>query len=171
MRHRVSGVKLNRDTKHRVALFKNLARSLILYGSVTTTEAKGKQLKRVADRLVGQAKTNDLASRRILHRYFGHRDIVNTLVDRIAPVFTDRVSGFTKIEKSGIRMGDNTAMVTVSWLIMPAGVGTFANPTPETFKPAAKKTVVKRPAAKPTVKATKVMTKKTATKKTEKKSK
>lgn len=130
MRHRVSGRKLGRDTKHRISLFKNLARSLVLYGHVTTTEAKGKELKRLADRLVGTAKTDSLTSRRTLHTYFGKRDIVNTLVDRVAPAFTDRVSGFTRIEKSGIRAGDNSTMVTVSWVNQPESVGSFANPNP-----------------------------------------
>jgi large subunit ribosomal protein L17 len=157
MRHRVSGKKLGRDTKHRIALFKNLARGLILHGTVTTTEIKGKELKSLADRLVGMAKTDSLTSRRTLHRYFGKRDIVNTLVDRVAPAFTDRVSGFTRIEKSGIRVGDNTSMVTVSWVNKPESVGSFANPNPAPKTVAAKKTVAtktekieKKPVAKKT---------------------
>lgn len=130
MRHRVSGKKLGRDTKHRIALFKNLARALILHGTVTTTEIKGKELKRLADKLVTSAKPADVAARRILHSYFGKRDIVNTLVDRVVPVMTDRTSGFTRIEKVGIRVGDNTPMVTVSWVNMPEGLGSLTNPTP-----------------------------------------
>lgn len=143
MRHRVSGKKLGRDTKHRIALFKNLARALILHGTVTTTEVKGKGLKSLADRLVSTAKGEPLNARRVLHRYFGKRDIVNTLVDRVAPVMADRTSGFTKIEKVGIRVGDNTPMVTISWVNQPESVGSFANPNPTARPAKAKKPAVK----------------------------
>lgn len=155
MRHRVRGRKLGRDTKHRKALFMNLARSLVLDGKVTTTEAKGKELKRLADRLVSTAKGDSLNARRTLHQFFGKRDIVNTLVDRVAPVFADRVSGFTRIEKSGIRVGDNTPMVTISWVSKYESVGTFANPNPTEKKPATKK-------AAPAAKKEAVKTEKTA---------
>lgn len=174
MRHRVSGKKLGRDTKHRVALFKNLARALILHGSVTTTEIKGKQLKRLADKLVTTAKPADLAARRTLHAYFGKRDIVNTLVDRVVPVMADRTSGFTRIEKVGIRVGDNTPLVSISWVNMPETVGSLSNPTPQKFPTKAKKKAVaastktkseakvEKVAAKKVTAAKKTVTKKTA---------
>lgn len=178
MRHRVSGKKLGRDTKHRVALFKNLARALILHGTVTTTEIKGKELKRLADKLVTTAKPADMAARRNLHSYFGKRDIVNTLVDRVVPAMSDRTSGFTRIEKVGIRVGDNTPMVTITWVNMPETVGSFANPTPAA-KPAKaeKKAEATKKEDKPAAKAEKApkaekktaAPKKTAAKKTAKK--
>ncbi|MDQ5951439.1 MAG: large subunit ribosomal protein [Patescibacteria group bacterium] len=175
MRHRVSGKKLGRDTKHRIALFKNLARALILHGTVTTTEIKGKQLKRLADKLVTTAKPGDMAARRNLHSYFGKRDIVNTLVDRVAPAMTKRTSGFTTIEKVGIRVGDNTQMVTISWVDMPESLGSFANPNPapKKDKPKAAKPakaekkaapVKKEAEAKPAAKAEKAPAKKVAKK-------
>lgn len=177
MRHRVSGRKFGRDTKARVALFKALARELVLHGTVTTTEAKGKELKRLADKLVGRAKTDSLITRRTLHRFFGKRDIVNTLVERVAPTFSDRTSGFTRIEKSGVRAGDNTQLVTISWVVKPEIVGSFANPAPQPKKmveklPKAateKQSVAKTAPAKKAekaVKAEKVAPKKATIKKT-----
>lgn len=172
MRHRVSGKKLGRDTKHRIALFKNLARALVLNGTVTTTEVKGKQLKSLADRLVTTAKGESVAARRNLQSYFGKRDIANTLVDRVAPAMADRTSGFTRIEKVGIRVGDNTPMVTVSWVNAPKSVGSFANPSPKakTVKvKAEKKAEPKKVEAKPATEKKAAAPKKAAPKKTTKK--
>lgn len=186
MRHRVNGKKLGRDTKHRVALFKNLARALVLHGTVTTTEVKGKQLKKLADKLVTQAKDGSLSARRNLHSYFGKRDVVNTLVERVAPVMQDRVSGFTTLARNGTRLGDNTNLVTIAWVNQPEKVGSLVNPTPAA-KPVAKKTAAKKtasaskPAAEKSEKKTESKpvakkapaktTKKAAAKKTTKKSK
>jgi large subunit ribosomal protein L17 len=150
MRHNVRGKKLGRDTKHRIALFKNLARALVLHGTVTTTIIKGKELKRLADKLVTAAKGDSMSARRMLHIYFGKRDVVNTLVDRVVPVMQDRKSGFTTLTKIGTRLGDNTDLVTVAWVNMPATVGNFANPNPEVRKPS-----VKKAAAPKTVKTVK----------------
>ncbi len=131
MRHRVSGKKLGRDTKHRKALWRNLMRQLVMHGHLETTEVKGKELKRVADRLVGQAQVNSIASRRLLHRFFGKRDVVNALVDQVAPTFTDRHSGFTRIERLGNRAGDNALLVRVSWVIETEVKGNLKNPNPQ----------------------------------------
>jgi large subunit ribosomal protein L17 len=107
MRHRVTSKQFNRDTNHRKALLKNLVRSLIEEGLIVTTEAKAKETKRVADRIIHKAQTDSIATRRGLHRFFGQRDVVNTLVDRVAPAMKDRVSGFTTIAPMGNRRGDN----------------------------------------------------------------
>ncbi len=127
MRHRSKIKKFNRDTKSRKALFKTLVRSLVETGTIVTTEAKAKEVKRIADKLIGKAKDGTLETRRTLHRFFGTRDVVNTLVDRIAPEFTDRVSGFTRITKVGVRRGDNTKMAEVTLVVKPETVGTLKN--------------------------------------------
>ncbi len=150
MRHRVKVNKFNRDTKHRESLFKNLVRALVEHGSITTTEQKAKEVKRLADRLIGKAKTDSVHMRRQLHEFFGKRDVVNTLVDRIAPLFTDRVSGFTTTTAVGIRRGDNTRMVAISLVTMPEVVG-LKNPNP-TVIAEPKKTAPKAKAAAKTVK-------------------
>ncbi len=150
MRHRVKVNKFNRDTKHRESLFKNLVRSLVEHGSITTTEPKAKEVKRLADRLIGKAKTDSVHMRRQLHEIFGKRDVVNTLVDRIAPLFTDRVSGFTTLTAAGTRRGDNTRMVEISLVLKPEVAG-LKNPSPSVA--AEVKKVTAKPAAKSVKKA------------------
>jgi large subunit ribosomal protein L17 len=135
MRHRVKKIKLNRDTKHRQSLFKNLVRSLVEMGAITTTEPKAKETKRLADQLIGKAKEDSVATRRHLHEFFGKRDVVNTLVDRVAPLFPDRVSGFTTISRVGKRRGDNTMLFRLALITQPEGVGSLKNPNPEEHKP------------------------------------
>ncbi|MBU0578553.1 50S ribosomal protein L17 [Patescibacteria group bacterium] len=125
MRHRVKKSFFNRDTKHRQAMLKNSLRNLVLHGEIKTTHAKAKEFKRLADKLIARALTDSVESRRKLHQVFGKRDIVNTLVDRIAPVFKDRKSGFTRIIKIGRRRGDNVEMVKLELVVKPEILGTL----------------------------------------------
>jgi large subunit ribosomal protein L17 len=153
MRHRVKIKHFNRDSKARKALFKNLVRSLVEHGHITTTEAKAKEIKRIADKIIAKAKTDSVATRRLLHRFFGRRDVVNSLVDRIAPEFKDRESGFTTIEKVGLRRGDNTKLAKLSLAKMPSRMGTLKADTlkgtrKKIEKKPVKKVVKKKAAAK-----------------------
>ncbi len=163
MRHRLANHHFNRDTLHRQALIRNLVRSLLEHGEVVTTQAKAREIGRWTDKIIAKAKkakTNDLATRRSLHRFFGKRDVVNTLVERIVPGFAERKSGFTTAKMVGIRRGDNTELVRVSLLVKPEKPG-LKNPQPGSnltrkTKPA-KKTTTKpgvKPAAKPRQKTT-----------------
>lgn len=160
MRHRVSKYHLNRDTNHRKALIKNLVRQLVETGSVTTTRAKAKLLKQMADKTVAKAKTDSVATRRLLQQFFGRRDVVNTLVDRVAPAHPKRSSGFTTISEVGIRRGDNTKLFKVAF------VNSYDTATklkaPKASKPASKS---KSKAAKATKTTKKTTAKKTETKK------
>lgn len=128
MRHRISHKHFNRDSNHRKALLKNLVRGLVLNGEITTTKEKAKEAKRVSDKLIHKALVDSLTVRRTLHTYFGRRDVVNTLVDRIAPAMKDRVSGFTRIIDVGSRKGDNASMVRLELVTKPSVVGTLKNP-------------------------------------------
>lgn len=123
-------------------LLRNLVRSLIEVGEITTTEAKAKETKRIADKLIGKARVDSTANRRLLHTYFGKRDVVNTLVDRVAPVFKERVSGFTTLKTSGVRRGDNTKLMTLSLVEKPEVVGTLKNTVKQ--QQAAKKVTEKK---------------------------
>ncbi|MCA9369219.1 MAG: 50S ribosomal protein L17 [Pseudomonadales bacterium] len=155
MRHRRKVKRLNRDTNNRKMLLRGLVRSLIETGEITTTEAKAKETKRLADKLIGKARMNSMATRRTLHNFFGRRDVVNTLVDRIAPVFTERVSGFTSITSAGARRGDNTKLMTLSLVKKPETVGTLKNVAKKAEKKAsAKKAIVAKTAKKTPAKAT-----------------
>lgn len=125
MRHRVAKKHFNRDTNNRKALLKNLLRSLVEQGEITTTTSKAKEIKRLMDKVVGKAKVNSVENRRLLHRLFGRRDVVNTLVERVAPAMGERVSGFTTIAKSSIRRGDSSRMSTLKFIAEYEGVGSL----------------------------------------------
>lgn len=114
MRHRIAGKKLNRSTKHRKALFKNLARELFLHGEITTTEVKAKAVRPIAEKLITRAKKQDLASRRMIQAYFNDRKATTRLVDQVVPQLNKRDSGYTRIQRVGVRRGDDTMMVTLS---------------------------------------------------------
>lgn len=110
MRHHVAGKKLNRDIKHRKALFRNLTASLVEHGSITTTLAKAKAIKPQIDKLITKAKRGQVHDRRQIASFLPKRDFVNTLVMELAPKTGKRTSGFTRITKLGMRRGDNTMM-------------------------------------------------------------
>jgi large subunit ribosomal protein L17 len=115
MKHRKVGHKLNRTTKHREALYKNLSLSLFEHGAIKTTEAKAKAVSRFVDKLITQAKKNTISARRELARSFGKRQSVNHLVDVVAPQIK-RTSGFTRTVRLGKRQGDDTMMVRMELL-------------------------------------------------------
>jgi large subunit ribosomal protein L17 len=116
MRHRVADKKFNRDANNRKALFTGLLRNLTEHGEIVTTLAKAKAVKRLADRMVSQAQTNTVSTRRTLHKRFGKRDVVSTLVERVAPAMADRKSGFVTITALGPRRGDNTPMAKLAFV-------------------------------------------------------
>jgi large subunit ribosomal protein L17 len=154
MIHRVKRKHFNRDTNHRKALLRNLVRSLVETGSVTTTDTKAKELRRLSDKLIHKAQQNTISARQLLHRFFGVKDVVNTLVDRIAPAMSDRVSGFTSLTKVGNRKGDNGKMIKVALMTMPAtGLGSLKQPKTAVKQEVAAK--AETPKAKPAAKVTK----------------
>jgi large subunit ribosomal protein L17 len=106
MRHLNRGRKLNRTSAHRKALFKNLVLALIRHGRIRTTDAKAKELRRVADRMVTLGKQNDLAARRHAFALVQSHEAVQKLFNEIAPRFKDRSGGYTRVVKFGFRRGD-----------------------------------------------------------------
>ena len=106
MRHQNAGRKLNRTSAHRKALFKNLVLALIRHGRIRTTDAKAKELRRVADRMVTLGKQNDLAARRRAYAFVGSHEAVQKLFNEIAPRFKERNGGYTRVVKYGFRRGD-----------------------------------------------------------------
>src|ERR1700730_18031278 len=90
MRHLNAGRRLNRTSAHRKALMKNLVLSLIQYGRLKTTDAKAKELRRWADRMVTLGKRGDLAARRRAYAFVGSHTAVKKLFDEIAPRFMER---------------------------------------------------------------------------------
>lgn len=116
MKHRVKAKHFNRDNSSRKALLKSLLRDLFKHGEIKTSEARTKEVRRLADKLISTASKNTLAARRDLHKFFGRRDVVNALVDKIVPAFGEKKSGFTALEKLAPRRGDNTVLFKLSLL-------------------------------------------------------
>jgi len=111
MRHAKSGRKLGRDASHRRALYANLAGSLITHGRIETTEAKAKAVKPYAEKLITLGKRGDLHARRLAMAELRSNDIVHHLFSDVAPRFSERPGGYTRIVKLGPRFGDAADMV------------------------------------------------------------
>ncbi|MBI4595710.1 MAG: 50S ribosomal protein L17 [Candidatus Tectomicrobia bacterium] len=113
MRHLKSGRKLGRDTDHRLALMSNLAIALFTHERIHTTEAKAKELRRVADKMVTFAKRGDLHSRRMVARVVRNKFALQNLFDNIAGRFIERNGGYTRIIKTLPRRGDGASMALI----------------------------------------------------------
>jgi len=124
MRHLNSGRKLNRSSAHRKALLKNLVLSLIRHERIHTTDAKAKELRRYADRIVTLGKQGDLAARRMVFSLIESRDAVKKLFDVIAPRFKDRAGGYTRVVKFNVRRGDAAAVSIVEFTGSPESAKT-----------------------------------------------
>lgn len=112
MRHAKSGKKLGRDSAHRRALYSNLAGALIQHGRIETTEAKAKAVKPEVEKLITLAKRGDLHARRQALSALGQdKFAVYKLFEEIAPRYSERPGGYTRILKLGPRRSDATEMV------------------------------------------------------------
>lgn len=107
MRHRKAGRKFGRNASHRKAMFSNLVSSLFRHERIQTTEAKAKELRRVADKLITLGKRGDLHARRLALRTLRDRDVLQKLFNDIAPRNEGRPGGYTRIIKLRRRSGDN----------------------------------------------------------------
>ncbi len=116
MRHLNAGRKLNRSASHRRALFRNLVTALLERERIKTTDAKAKETRRLAERMITLGKEGTLAARRRALTFVQSRAVVKKLFDEIAPRFKERNGGYTRIIKVGIRHGD-AAPVSVIELV------------------------------------------------------
>lgn len=106
MRHRISFRKLSRTHEHRRALLRNLVTSLFLHERIETTVAKAKEARRVAERMITFAKRGDISARRHVDSYVFDPAATRKLFDTIAPWYTERQGGYTRIIRIGRRLGD-----------------------------------------------------------------
>ncbi|MDK1030791.1 MAG: 50S ribosomal protein L17 [Planctomycetia bacterium] len=112
MRHLKAGRKLNRTGAHRLAMLRNLAASLFEYEYVTTTKQKAAEVARFAEKLITLGKKGTLAHRRRAASRLGNEDMVRKVFEDIAPRFSDRSGGYTRILKLAKRpVGDATRLV------------------------------------------------------------
>ena len=112
MRKRKKGKKLNRKKGQRNALLKSLASALILKEKIKTTQTKAKELSSFVEKKITRAKKADLASRRLLAKFFSAK-VVKKLIDEIAPRFKERKGGYTRIIKFGQRKVDGARIAVI----------------------------------------------------------
>ena len=105
--------KLGRDSSARKALLRGIVTSLFQHERIETTEAKAKELRKVADKMLTLAKRGDLHARRQVMAYMMDEDVVKKLFDEVAPKYKDRQGGYTRIIKAGVRQGDAAPMVII----------------------------------------------------------
>jgi large subunit ribosomal protein L17 len=116
MRHKVAGKKLNRTSKHRKALLKNLAQALISNGSIKTTVSKAKFLRPFLEKMLTVAKKPSLHTRRLIYSRLYEKNIAKHLIEVVAPIFSNRNGGYTRIIKCGFRYGDNAPMAIIQFV-------------------------------------------------------
>lgn len=117
MRHKKRGRKLGRDSDHRRALFRNLVTSLFEHERIETTEAKAKEIRGIADRMISLGKQGDLAARRRAASYLMNRKTLAKLFADIAPRFGQRQGGYTRLIKTRVRYGDGAKMAVVELVV------------------------------------------------------
>jgi large subunit ribosomal protein L17 len=106
MRHAKTGRRLGRKTSHREAMFRNLVTSFLNHEKITTTDAKAKEIRIVAEKMITLGKRGDLHALRQAASYIREKSVVTKLFSQIAPRYKDRPGGYTRIVKLGIRQGD-----------------------------------------------------------------
>ena len=110
MRHRVSGRKFDRPGDERMALLKGLVGDLLRHERLKTTEAKAKEVRPIAEKMITLGKDGTVHARRQVMAYVHDKDVVKKLFDDIAPRFSARPGGYTRIVKLGPRQGDGAQM-------------------------------------------------------------
>ena len=114
MRHKVAGRTLGRPTGHRRALFRNLVTDLLQYEKIITTEAKAKEVRSLAEKMITLGKKGGLHSRRQALAFIIDKKVADKVFSELAERYAERPSGYTRIVKLGPRLGDGTPMVQLA---------------------------------------------------------
>lgn len=110
MRHKVAGRRLNMPLGHRMLLFRNQVTDLLRYEKIVTTEAKAKEVRRLAEKMITLGKRGDLHARRQALAFILDDKVVQKVFELLAPRYDGRVGGYTRIVKLGHRLGDGAPM-------------------------------------------------------------
>jgi large subunit ribosomal protein L17 len=157
MRHCNSGKRLGRNTSHRKAMLRNMVTSLFEHEKISTTDARAKELRPMAEKLITLAKRGDLHARRLVTAVVRDRKTVTKLFERIAPRFAERPGGYTRIIKLGQRLGDKAPLSMITLVeeeYAPKPVKKAAKPaTTAAPAPVVEAPVVAAPFAEPQVEA------------------
>ena len=128
MRHRKAGRELSRSASHRKAMFNNMVTSLIHNERVQTTDAKARELRRFAEKIITLGKRGDLHARRLAARTIRDKDALHKLFTELGPRYESRPGGYTRLIKLGFRKGDD-APVTMVELVDSAPIETIVDNT------------------------------------------
>jgi len=120
MRHRQAGRKLNRNSSHRKAMFRNMTNSLVEHELIKTTLAKAKELRRIAEPLITLSKEDSVANRRLAFNRLRDKEVVGKLFGELGPRYESRPGGYIRIMKCGFRTGDAAPMAYVELVDRPA---------------------------------------------------
>lgn len=116
MRHRLSGKKLSRPTGHRSLMLRGMVTDLLRYEAIRTTEAKAREVRRMAEKVITRGKGGTLHSRRQALAVLTDEDVVRKLFDDLAVRYEDRSGGYTRMVKLGERKGDAAPMAMLELL-------------------------------------------------------
>src|SRR2546423_1435590 len=111
MRHRVDGRKFSRPTDQRLALYRGLVTDLLRHEQIRTTEAKAKEIRSMAEKMITYGKKGSIAARRQVLRFVYDKDVARKLFDDLGPRYSARPGGYTRIVKLGPRVGDGAPAV------------------------------------------------------------
>jgi len=117
LRHRIAGRKLGRPTAHRWALYRNLVSDLVKYEKIVTTEAKAKEIRGLAEKMITLGKEGSLASRRRALAFVYDKKLVDKIFSELAPRYMERPGGYTRIVKMGRRVGDGARLAQVELVV------------------------------------------------------
>ncbi|MCD4651025.1 MAG: 50S ribosomal protein L17 [Candidatus Cloacimonetes bacterium] len=116
MRHRVKGRKFGREKGHRNLMLKNLVVSLVENGRINTTQAKAKEMRSLAERVITYGKTDSVHHRQLAFKVLQNRTLVKKVFDEIAPKYKDVEGGYTRVIKNGYRKGDCAPMAIIEFV-------------------------------------------------------
>ena len=122
MRHRKAKYKLGMNTSHRQAMLRNMVTSLLDHESITTTDARAKALRSLADKMITLGKRGDLHARRQALKVIRSKRVAQRLFDEIAPRYSDRQGGYVRVIKKGFRPGDRAPMSLVELVEKPIDI-------------------------------------------------
>jgi large subunit ribosomal protein L17 len=142
------GPRLGGSPAHQKLIVSNLATALFEHGRITTTEARARVLRPVAEKLITKAKRGDLHNRREVLKTIRDKSVVHTLFTEIAPTFEERPGGYTRITKIGPRKGDNAPMAVIELVEALTAAAATVSEAEGATRSAAKKTTAKKSAAK-----------------------
>ena len=113
MRHRLTGRKLGRPTGHRMLMLRGMVTDLLRYESIRTTEAKAREVRRIAEKIISQGKAGSLHNRRQATALLTDKSVVKKVFDELAARYEDRPGGYTRMVKLGPRKGDAALMAVI----------------------------------------------------------